>query len=84
MTADIHTSRFASVTCGEHGFLGKRLVVDDGELRQLDVLHSSDGAWITSSLPVELDVVGGVSIWEKAKEQNKLQTSSERCVPIQK
>jgi len=38
------------------------LVVYDGELRQLDVLHPGDGAGVASSLPVELDVVGGVSI----------------------
>lgn len=49
-------------TCGEHSFFGQSLVVYDGELGQFDVLHPSDGTSVASSLPVELNVVSGVSI----------------------
>lgn len=58
----ISYSSVSSITCGENSFLGEGLVIYDGELGQLDVLHSGHGALVASSLPVELDVVGGVSV----------------------
>lgn len=57
-----HLLPHTELTCGKHSFSGQSLVVDDGELRQLDVLHPSDGTCITSSLPVELNVISGVSV----------------------
>lgn len=54
-------------TCGEHNFFRESLIVNDGELWQLNVIHASH--W-TSTLPVKLNVICGVSIWE-AKEKTK-------------
>lgn len=49
-----------SLTCGEHDVPWHQLVVDDGELRQLDPRHPGYGR--LASFPVELDVVCGVAI----------------------
>lgn len=51
------------ITCCKDGLLGQSLIVDDGELRQFDVLHSSHRAAVATTLPVELNVVSGVTIW---------------------
>lgn len=48
------------LTCGKHDVSRHQLVVDDGELRQLDPCHPRHGRF--TSFPVELDVVCGVAI----------------------
>lgn len=48
------------LTCGKHDISRHQLVVDDGELRQLDPCHPRHGRF--ASFPVELDVVCGVAI----------------------
>lgn len=50
----------AAFTCGEDDVSGHQLVIDYGELRQLDPCHSCHGRLATS--PVELDVICGVAI----------------------
>lgn len=47
-------------TCGEDDVSGHQLVINYGELRQLDPRHSRHGRLASS--PVELDVVCGVAI----------------------
>lgn len=47
-------------TCREDNVLGDELVVDDGELRELYPVDPGHGA--VSAPPVELDVIGGVSV----------------------
>lgn len=50
-------------TCGKDDVPGNQFVVDDGELRELDPRHPRHRG--LSSLPVELDVVRGVSVCEQ-------------------
>ena len=50
-----------SVTCSKNCFLGERLIVHNGKLGKFDVLHPCDRPR-TPSLPVELNVISGVSI----------------------
>lgn len=47
-------------TCGEDHVPGDQLIVHYGKLRELDARHPRHGR--VSSFPVELDVVGGVTV----------------------
>ena len=58
-----------SVTCGKHCFLGERLIVHNGKLGKFDVLHPRDRPR-TPSLPVELNVISGVSICTSTCHRN--------------
>ena len=55
-----YTSQYSKPTCGKDYVSGHQLVIDDGELRQLDPRHPRYRR--LASLPVELDVVCGVAI----------------------
>lgn len=55
------------LTCGKHDVPRHQLVVDDGELRQLDPCHPRHGRF--ASFPVELDVVCGVAICTGKKQK---------------
>lgn len=52
-------------TCGKHNVSGHQLVVDNGELWQLDPCHPCYSR--LASFPVELDVVCGVAICTRKK-----------------
>lgn len=54
------------LTCGKDDVSRHQLVVDDGELRQLDPCHPRHGR--LASFPVELDVVCGVAICTAEKK----------------
>lgn len=56
----------AHCTCGKHNFLRQRFIINNRELRQLNVVHPRH--W-TSSLPVELNVICSVAIWETKEGQ---------------
>lgn len=61
-----YTSRQSTAsTCGKDYVPGDQLVINNGELRQLDPRHPRHGR--LASLPVELDVVCGVAICTRRK-----------------
>lgn len=64
---------FCFITCGKDGLFWEGLIVDDGELGQLDVLHSSHRAAVAAALPVELNVVCGVAIWRGLEDSKEKQ-----------
>lgn len=51
-----------NITCGEDDILGNELMIHNGELRKLDLVHPGDS--VVSASPVELDVIRGVAIWD--------------------
>lgn len=59
-TSPTQTTEKKTRTCGKHYVLRDELVVHDGELWQLDALHSRHSS--ISSSPVKLNIVGGVAI----------------------
>ncbi|KAF3834830.1 hypothetical protein F7725_027388, partial [Dissostichus mawsoni] len=57
-------TRIGELTCGEDDVPGHQLVVNDGELRELDSSHS--GHCDVSSFPVKLDIICSVTICKPA------------------
>lgn len=55
-----YTTHYSTFTCGKDYVSGHQLVIDYGELRQLDPCHPRYSR--VASFPVELDVVCGVAI----------------------
>lgn len=70
-------SPFGAVTCGEDDILGDELMIHDGELRQLDLVHPRHS--IVSSSPVELDVICSVTIWHREQELLRIVKSLYTC-----
>lgn len=70
-------SPFGAVTCGEDDILGDELMIHDGELRQLDLVHPRHS--IVSSSPVELDVICSVTIWHREQELLRIVNSLYTC-----
>ena len=64
------TFRGKPLTCCELHLLGHHLVVDNWKLRELNFVHT---CYCTlSSIPVKLNVIGGVAIWnEETAELDK-------------
>lgn len=60
----------AHCTCGKHSFLRQCFIINNRELRQLNVVHPRHR---TSSLPVELNVICSVAIWETKEGQKHLE-----------
>lgn len=57
-------------TCCEPHFSGHKTQLHDGELRQLQFVHS--GHSVVASLPEKHDVVRGVSVYREYRERGAI------------